>query len=127
MGGAADAAEAATDDALADAAAAAETDELEEFFTKATVSLELPPLPMELTGLMLLFLVVSPFSSLLAVQPPAELWLAGTRLTVGSLPLCSAFKLGRLAGARLAVGTFPSDCNPCLVGMLFCKGFKADP
>lgn len=51
----------------------------------------------------------SPCSSLreLAVQPPLAEWPAGTKLMVGSFPLCSAFKLGKLAGARRAVGTFP--------------------
>ena len=51
----------------------------------------------------------------------------GTRLIVGSLPLCSAFKLGKFAGARRAVGTFPRLCNPCFWGILFCRGFKAEP
>ena len=66
--------EAATDDVLADTDTA-ETDELEEFFTKATVwSLVPPALLIELTGLLLLVLGGSwPFSSFPAVQPPAEL------------------------------------------------------
>lgn len=72
-------------------------------------------------------LLVAVPSSLLALQPPLAPCPLGTKLMVGSLPLCSAFKLGKLAGARLAVGTFPRDCNPCLVGILFCRGFKADP
>ena len=44
--------------------------------------------------------------SSLPLQPPVVFPL-GTRLTVGSFPLCSAFKLGRFAGALLAVGTLP--------------------
>lgn len=39
----------------------------------------------------------------------------GTRGTAASVPLCSAFRDGRLAGARRAFGTFPSNCIPCLM------------
>lgn len=45
----------------------------------------------------------------------------GTKLTAGSLPLCSLFKLGKFAGGRRAEGTFPKHCMPCLRGsVLFC-------
>lgn len=40
---------------------------------------------------------------------------AGTRLTAGSFPLFSDFKLGRFAGGRRAVGTLPKLCMPFLV------------
>lgn len=43
----------------------------------------------------------------------------GTRLTAGSLPLCSDFKLGRLAGGRRAYGNLPRFCMPCLRGSVF--------
>lgn len=38
----------------------------------------------------------------------------GTKLTAGSLPLLSDFKLGKLAGGLLAEGTLPKLCIPCL-------------
>ena len=40
----------------------------------------------------------------------------GTKLTLGSFPQFSAFKLGRLAGkgTRRTDATLPSDCMPCL-------------
>lgn len=44
---------------------------------------------------------------------------AGTRLMVGSFPLCSLFKLGKLAGGgirRAADDTLPRLCNPCCRG-----------
>lgn len=56
--------------------------------------------------------------SLVLAQPLPPL---GTRLTAGSLPVCSLFKLGKLAGGRRAEGTFPKLCIPCLRGnVLFC-------
>ena len=51
----------------------------------------------------------------------------GTIAIVGSFPWCSAFKLGRLAGARRAVGIFPRLWSPCFCGMVFCWGFVAEP
>ena len=63
----------------------------------------------------------------LADHPPLVPWPAGTKLIVGSFPLCSAFKLGKFAGARRAVGTFPKLWSPCFWGIFFCNGFKADP
>ena len=54
--------------------------------------------------------------SLVVAQP---LLLVGTRLTAGSVLLVSLFKLGRLAGARRAEGTFPKLCIPCLRGAVF--------
>ena len=65
--------------------------------------------------------LASPFStepdfSLSFVHPePPE----GTSTTVGSFPPFSAFTLGRVAGARRAVGTLPRLCNPCLGGRVF--------
>lgn len=39
----------------------------------------------------------------------------GTMFTLGSLPLFSALRLGRLAGGgiRREIPTFPRLCNPC--------------
>ena len=97
-------------------------DDWSELLVGGLVELAWPP-----SGLLLVF--CSSFSSLLpAVQlPPTPPCPDGTRLIVGSLPLCSAFKLGKFAGARRAVGTFPRLCNPCFWGILFCRGFKAEP
>lgn len=39
----------------------------------------------------------------------------GTKGTDASVPLCSDFKEGKLAGGRRALGTFPNDCIPCLI------------
>lgn len=60
--------------------------------------------------------VVVDVESLVVAQPLPPL---GTRLTAGSLLLCSLFKLGRLAGGRRAEGTFPRLCIPCLRGNVF--------
>lgn len=60
--------------------------------------------------------VVVVVDSLVVAQPLPPL---GTRLTAGSLLLCSLFKLGRLAGGRRAEGTFPRLCIPCLRGNVF--------
>lgn len=63
-------------------------------------------------------LVVGGETSLVVAQPLPPL---GTRLTAGSLLLCSLFKLGKLAGGRRAEGTFPKLCIPYLRGnVLFC-------
>lgn len=43
----------------------------------------------------------------------------GTRETAASLPVCSDFREGRLAGGRRAVGTLPKLCMPCLRGSVF--------
>lgn len=64
---------------------------------------------------LLVVLVVGVAGSLVVAQPLPPL---GTRLTAGSLPLCSLFTLGRLAGGRRA-GTFPKLCIPCLRGIVF--------
>ena len=62
--------------------------------------------------------------SLVVAQPLPPL---GTRLTAGSLLLCSLFKLGKLAGGRRADGTFPKLCIPCLRGnVLFCRCCSKD-
>lgn len=60
--------------------------------------------------------VVVVVDSLVVAQPLPPL---GTRLTAGSLLLCSLFKLGKLAGGRRAEGTFPRLCIPCLRGSVF--------
>lgn len=65
---------------------------------------------------LLAVLVVGVAESLVVAQPLPPL---GTRLTAGSLPLCSLFRLGRLAGGRRAEGTFPKLCIPCFLGMVF--------
>jgi hypothetical protein len=44
-------------------------------------------------------------------EPPV-----GTSTTVGSFPPFSDFTLGKLAGARRAVGTFPRLWRPCFCG-----------
>lgn len=50
----------------------------------------------------------------------------GTKGTAASVPLCSDFKEGKLAGALRALGTFPNDCIPCLTydAELFCCCFS---
>lgn len=50
----------------------------------------------------------------------------GTNGTAVSVPLCSDFKEGKLAGGRRALGTFPNDCIPCLMydEELFCCCFS---
>lgn len=51
----------------------------------------------------------------------------GTKDTAASVPLCSDFIEGRLAGGRLALGTLPRLCMPYLnVGVLFCCCFSDD-
>ena len=52
---------------------------------------------------------------------------AGTIAIVGSFPWFSAFRLGRFAGARRAVGSLPRLCSPCFWGIVFCWGFVAEP
>lgn len=51
----------------------------------------------------------------------------GTKDTAASVPLCSDFIEGRLAGGRLALGTLPRLCMPYLkAGVLFCCCFSDD-
>lgn len=60
---------------------------------------------------------VDVFASCLPHPGPPE----GTKDTAASLPLCSDFSDGRLAGGLRALGTLPRLCIPCLRGsVLFC-------
>lgn len=68
----------------------------------------------EFTAVVTVF--VADGDSLVVAQPLPPL---GTILTAGSLLLVSLLKLGRLAGGRLAEGTFPNVCIPCLRGTVF--------
>ena len=52
---------------------------------------------------------------------------AGTIAIGWSFPWCSAFRLGKFAGARRAVGILPRLWSPCFWGMVFCWGFFAEP
>lgn len=70
----------------------------------------------EVVVVVVVIVVVVVVVSLVVAQPLPPL---GTRLTAGSLLLCSLFKLGRLAGGRRAEGTFPRLCIPCLRGNVF--------